>query len=148
MPLAGGCRGARRDRWQLARKDLEDKLRLELGEQRYADYTRAKDPGYQEIARLTQRFDVPAESVNNLYEMKRTTEEQVRQLQNNPALSEEQKAAALIAIQNEATKSVTDMLGDKVFKAYQSAGGRWIRNLKGGRVPGAVQNIAVDATAN
>ena len=98
---------------------MESQLRQKLGEQRYADYQRGQDPDYRQLNVAVTRFKLPRELANKCYEVKRISEELRAQVEGNPALTPEQRVAAVAALKEEAGKAVKEVLGEKAF-AYVS----------------------------
>ncbi len=117
-------------RWADANKLKDEEYKKLLGEDRYKEYTRAKDYQYQELYRLAQRSGLPKETAGKVYDMKEAAEAQVSKLRQDTSLSSEQRLAAQREIRSVTEKAIQDALGnDKNFKRFQSQGGWWLRNL-------------------
>jgi len=114
---------------EAARKLLEDRLKAELGPERYAEYQRAQDPVYRELYQTAQRNNLPQTKLLEIYDMKRVAEEQRRQLLENQALTPEQKAAGLAALKEETERAIREAMGEQVFRDFQRRGGAWLNNL-------------------
>ncbi len=112
-----------------ARKALDDEIKSTLGETRYAQYQRAQDSDYRTLAALTERFELSPDVAGKVYDMKQAAEKQKRRIEEDPNLTEDQRWAALLAVAKETQKSVSQALGDQVFKNYQKAGGNWLKRL-------------------
>lgn len=113
-----------------ANKLKDEEYKKLLGEDRYKEYTRAKDYQYQELYRLAQRSGLPKETAGKVYDMKEAAEAQVNKLRQDASLSSEQRLAAQREIRSVTEKAIQEALGnEKNFNRFQSQGGWWLRNL-------------------
>ncbi len=112
-----------------AQRKLDEALKAELGDQRYAEYKQASDYAYRELARVAARYELPKETAKKVWAIKTAAEEQASQLRQDQTLSLEQRQTAAKAIQTETEKAVTEMLGDRGYKSYVNSGGYWVRNI-------------------
>ena len=114
--------------WNLAWGDYEAQVRQTLGEDRYAEYTRAQDNDYREIMRVTSRFKLPSAVAAELYSYKQPIEEERAKVQSDPGLSPQQKDAAYRAIAGETQRVFKEKLGDKAFSYYSHrTANPWVR---------------------
>jgi hypothetical protein len=120
---------AEQKQWSDANKLKDEEYKKLLGEDRYKEYTRAKDYQYQELYRLAQRSGLPKETASKVYDMKEAIEKQANQVKSDQTLSAEQKQQTLTEMRTLAEKTLQETLGEKNFKSYQSRGGYWMRNL-------------------
>jgi hypothetical protein len=111
-----------------AKAEMEQALKDSLGD-RYADYQRSQDASYRDLYQAGQRNNLPTETVQKVYDMKRVAEEQRQLLLNTDNLTEEQKEAGFAALRAETERAIKDTLGEKAFKDYQRRGGEWLLNL-------------------
>ena len=109
---------ATREKWEQAKRELDAQIRQQLGEQRYADYTRAQDPDFRQFNLAVTRLKLPRQVATDLYEVKRVVLEQRANVETNPALTPEQKADAFKALSDETGKILKEMLGEKGFNYY------------------------------
>jgi len=114
---------------QSAQKQLEAEVRKTLGEQRYAEYQRAQDPSWSSLVEVLRRHQLPATAADSIYELKKTAEEQKRQLMANRDLDAAERRAALAALKENAEQYALNLLGPAAFKEYQQMGGWWLANL-------------------
>jgi hypothetical protein len=114
---------------QEAQEALNQEIKQVLGEPRFAEYERAQDGDYKSLVQIGQRFDLNQDAINRVYGMKAMAERQKEAVEANPDLSDVQRQAALAAIAQETERSVSQVMGDAVFKAYRSTGGQWISSL-------------------
>lgn len=121
---------AEQKRWADANKLKEDEYKKLLGDDRYKEYTRAKDYQYQELYRMAQRSGLPKNTAAKVYDMKDAAEAQVKKLREDTTLSAEQRQTAQQQIRAATEKAIQESLGsEKNFKRFQSQSGWWLRNL-------------------
>lgn len=129
-PNYGGSQDAEQTKKRAeAQRKLDEALKLELGEERYAEYKQGSDYAYRELARVATRYDLPKETAKKVWAVKTAAEEQASKLRQDQSLSAEQRQAAAKAIQAETEKAVTEMLGERGYKSYLNSGGFWMRNV-------------------
>jgi len=114
---------------QAAQDALNAEVKKAIGDTRYNEWARAQDPDYKALAQMSDRFEVPKDTIAKVYDMKQEAERQKQKLDANPNFTPEQRNAALAAIARETQKSVAGALGDQVFRAYQKANGQWMQDL-------------------
>ncbi len=122
-----------------AQRKLDEALKAELGDERYAEYKQGSDYAYRELARIATRYELPKETAKKVWAVKTAAEEQANKLRQDESLSPEQRQAAAKAIQAETEKAVTEMLGDRGYKSYVNSGGYWLRNI--GSSAGMVRRV-------
>jgi hypothetical protein len=103
-------------------------VKAQLTPDRAAALDRAKDPEYQNLSLLTERFDLPAEASQTIVDMRQAAEDQKQQLLANKEIPPERVEAALKAIEAETERAARETLGDKAYTQYSQSAG-WIRNL-------------------
>ena len=118
-----GADGPEREK---AKKQLEDQIRTALGGPRFAEFQRAQDPDFQQLHRVTERYQLPTEAAVKLYDLKRTALESRLKLETNTQIIGEQRYAAIEAISTEVQRAVKEVLGDKGYKYLLSRGGEWM----------------------
>jgi hypothetical protein len=72
---------------------------------------------------------MPSDVANKIYDMKLEAEKQKQRIERVPNLTDEQRQNVLAAVARETEKSVSQLMGEKTFKAYRRASGQWINNL-------------------
>jgi len=108
---------------------LENQIKATLGEARYAEYQRAKDGNFQQLASLAARLELPKENAVAVYDLSKDVQKRAQQINNNSKLSPEQRSQALSALAGEANGKIVAALGERGLEAYRSNGGWWLRNL-------------------
>jgi hypothetical protein len=112
-----------------ADKQSQDQLKAALGDDRYAEYQRCKDPNYQSLLRIGERFDLSRAVASEVYDLRAGVEAQRWQVQTNAQLSIEQRQAWLQALRDQTSAAVASLMGEKGFTAYLEHGGWWIQQL-------------------
>jgi hypothetical protein len=113
-----------------ATEEINAQVKAQLGDARFAEYERAQDWSYKELARLTEKLELPKESAATVYDMKKVAEDQVKEIRSDKSLTPEQRTQALQAVREATEKAVaTSLGGEKNFNRYKLLGGWWIFNL-------------------
>jgi hypothetical protein len=105
-------------------------VKTQLGPDRAAALDRAKDPDYQNLSVLAERFDLPPETSQTIVDMRQAAEDQKQQLLANKDIPPERVEAALKAIEAETERAARETLGDQAYAQYSQSAG-WITNLSG-----------------
>ena len=124
----GGDDKAREQR-QLAQQQIDEQIRATLGDARYKQYQLAQDERYRDLYDFTQRNNLPEQTAQSVYDMRKTAETMRRQLETDRTLTPEQRTVALTALANETRTSISGALGEQAWKAYQRRDGGWIDRL-------------------
>jgi hypothetical protein len=119
---------------RLAQEATDSQIKSLLGEERYQEYKLAQSGDYQEIYRVTQRYDLPKEVAKNVYDMRRTVEAERRKVEQNQNFTPEQKKEILQAMQQKTEQAVQSAMGEKGYNYYKKRDGDWIQRV--GRVGG------------
>jgi hypothetical protein len=117
-----------REQRQLAQQQLDQQIQEALGS-RYAAYEMSQDPRYRELHEFAERNSLPQETVQSVYDVRRTAEEMRRTLERDATLAPEQRVAALTALANETRNALNSTMGEQAFKEYQRRGGNWVERL-------------------
>jgi hypothetical protein len=108
-----------------------------LGEQRFAEYTRAKDYEYRRLYQLAQRLELPVSAANAAYEVKADIEKRVREFRTEAKTQDPESVAALRqATLDEAEQRLMAALGPRAFDVYVANNG-FIVNLRRSLAPPA-----------
>lgn len=117
---------AQREEWQKTKVQLNDQYKSVLGADRFAAFQRSQEGDYQDILRVVERCELPAENATRVFDMKRAFEETAQQLRQNTTLNEEERALALEVIRQETERTVRQTLGDRGFQTYLRYRGDWL----------------------
>jgi hypothetical protein len=123
-------KGEEKAKQEAAKKALDDSIKAQLGEQRYADYKRGEDFAFQAMYRTADREGLGKQAAVKVYDMKQAAEDQAKKLRADTALTPAQRTAALRAIREETERAVKDVLGEKGYTSLERNNGAWwLRNL-------------------
>jgi hypothetical protein len=117
---------AQREEWQKTKVQLDDQYKSVLGADRFAAFQRSQEGDYQDILRVVERCELPAENATRVFDMKRAFEESAQQLRQTTTLNEEERALALEVIRQETERTVRQTLGDRGFQTYLRYRGDWL----------------------
>jgi hypothetical protein len=118
-----------RDAKAAAEQDMMNDVKSQLGPDRAAALERTKNPDYQSLTVLSERYDLPEETSQTIVDMRQTAEDEKQQLlANKDNIAPERLQAALQAIEAETEKAARETLGDKAYTQYSQSAG-WIHDL-------------------
>ena len=112
-----------------ARSQAQEETQKLLGDERYSAYQRAQDGHYQEAYRVAQRYELPVETAEKIYDIRTLAEQQAKQLQANKSLPDEQRTEMLDGIRAETERALTETFGADAFKSYRTVSGNWVTRL-------------------
>jgi hypothetical protein len=96
-----------------AEQDLQAHFRSVLGEDRYAEYQRSRDPAYRKISQLGAEAGLPHDSVLQAYQAQQQMREQWGRIQQSPDLTQEQRAQQLLDLLAHGQQTMQQLFGDK-----------------------------------
>ncbi|MFM1768433.1 MAG: hypothetical protein RJA22_962 [Verrucomicrobiota bacterium] len=108
---------------------LDREVQQALGPARFGEYLRAQDEDYRGLLQVSQRFNLPPEVANGIYDMKNTAQRQKALIESDASLSDEQRGQMIAAIARATERSVAQAMGEEVFRSYQPAAGQWLADL-------------------
>jgi hypothetical protein len=120
---------ADRDRVTQNQKDMKAEISQTLGTDFEKQYERTTDYSFQQLTRLAQRNEMPADTAGKVFDMKDSYEAGAKTLKDDPSMTPDQRAQALQQLRTEAQDGIKAMLGEKLYQKYVDNGGWWIRNL-------------------
>jgi len=110
-------------RAQEAQRELQNKMREALGEERYADYTLAREnTDFQEIHRIVKAAGLGAREAKQIYALRESAEQSARETGNVPNLSAEERDAALARLRKGMESSVRTLLGEAGLERLKDYG--------------------------
>ncbi len=95
---------------------------------RVAQLDKSQNPEYQNLAVLSEQYNLPQGTSEALLDMQQSAETQKQQLLANKDMSSDQIEVALKSIQAETEKEARAALGDEAFTQY-SQSAKWMQNL-------------------
>jgi hypothetical protein len=128
--FAGNLKGEEKAKQEAAKKALDDDIKTQLGEARYAEYKRSEDHAFQAMYRVADREGLGKETAIKIYDMKQAAESQAKDLRANKELPAAQRTAALQAVREETERAIKGVLGEKGFDSLERNNGAWwLKNL-------------------
>lgn len=122
--------------WQQASVEA---IRSILGDERYAAYARSTNPDYLNLQAAAERFDIPAGTINQVYNLRDNVAGQSQRIAADKSLSAKQKREALAALAANTRAEVRSQLGAEVASAYLDKNMTWLKQIEKG---GALQVTA------
>ncbi len=116
-------------RYAEAVKQLQASIKLTLGDTRYTTYQRSQDYEFQQLARASERYELPKETASQVWDLRDAADQQAKALNTNQSLTPEQRQAALQAIRTETQNSVKTLLGERAWKGYSPRSNNWLQRL-------------------
>ena len=98
-----------------------------LGRERFADFSVAQEPGYQELLRLSERLEAKPETARELWAARQTAEQQVRELAKDTQLTNAERAAQLAALREAMRAHAGEVLGARGLTAWERQQADWLK---------------------
>ena len=102
-----------------AEKDLQDYLHQVLGDDRYAEYERTRDPVYRNLRQIGSDAGVPQETIVQAYQTQQQMQQDATRVMQDPNLTPEQRAQSLQAMRALAEQKLQQVFGDKANQVLQ-----------------------------
>ncbi|MGI8966784.1 MAG: hypothetical protein ACR2H1_11960, partial [Limisphaerales bacterium] len=113
---------------KIAQQQLNEQLQMILGEQRFHDYDLSQRERFRDIYDFTRQYELPRETAETVYNIRRAAEKERQKLDNDKALSSDLRNAALLRLSKTAQDTLAQTLGPDVWKDYRHGRG-WIEKL-------------------
>ncbi|MBI5800491.1 MAG: hypothetical protein HZA92_07160 [Verrucomicrobia bacterium] len=127
---SANLKGEEKTKQDAAKKALDESVKSQLGDERYADYKRSEDFSYQAMFRAASREGLGKDAAVKAHDMKKVAEDQATKIRNDKNLSADQRTAALRGIRDETERSVKGVLGEKGFSSYErNNGAYWLKGI-------------------
>ena len=110
---------------------LTNDLRQLFGAARYAQIERAADGDFKTLFDLGRDNNLPREVVNQAFELRQLTAQEVAALRSDSSLSEAERRQRLAVMQADAQASILKVLGATTCQQYLQRGGSWVTNVSG-----------------
>lgn len=108
---------------------MEEELKATLGETRMQEFVRSKDEEYRNVYTLSEQYDLPPGTTDNLVEMHKIVESERQKLLTDPQIPNDRRALALKQMRTETERQFRETLGEKAYTAYTQGAGSWIQGL-------------------
>ena len=116
--------------YQAHQGDLFAKIQDAIGSERAADYKLQTDPNYMQTSRLMERLELPAAATQQVVSVQADISKRADAIRKDTSLSVADRNSQLAALGDEATSSITAVMGERGMAAYKDNGGGWIQSLK------------------
>ena len=108
---------------------FDQTLKETLGPDRFAQYELANNAQFQGVRNVTRRYGLPDDVAVTAFETQQTALAHARQVGEDPNLSPAARLTALMAIQQEAERTLSATLDARVFSTYKEYSGDWLKEL-------------------
>lgn len=110
-------------------KAMKAELAAALGPDLVKQMDRSQDYYYQQLVRMAERSDLPADTAGKIYDYKQAAEDSAKLLRENKTLTSEQRQEMAQQIRSETEATLVQTLGEKNYKRYLRNGGWWLNTL-------------------
>ena len=117
---------------------LQDEMQKVLGPERFGQWQQAQDPDYKALVQIADRYNLPTETSQKIYNYKVQAEQQKLRIESDPGLNEEQRQRARDAIAMETEEWVKKAMGP-IYGSYIKVAGQWIQGLSEPHLQAAVE---------
>ncbi len=108
---------------------LDAEIKKLLGEPKFTEVQRMKEPSYRELREFAAEHGLPKESAVKIYELKQLSDTELAQVQGDRTVDTETRAAQLREIREATAQGVAGLLGAKQFESYLKGSGSWMTNV-------------------
>lgn len=116
-----------------AQKQTNDQIRAALGDDRYKEYVRSRNPDYVTLEAAAKRFDLPETAVEQAYSTRDQTAAEAQRITNDSTLNDEQRSQALTNLATQTRNQLRASLGSEAADAYMHTGMRWLDDAQRGQ---------------
>jgi len=110
-------------------EELQAQIKMALGDQRFLDYERSKDPGYQTLLHIADRYGLPRDVPAQVFDLQQNVENQGSAVLSRSDLTDQQKQDCLQTLRAQTGTALAGLLGEQGFSVYHEYGGAWIERL-------------------
>ncbi len=96
-----------------------------LGPTLYADYVRAQDSSFRELAAFLQEHNLSATAASRIYAARQAAETEARRINGDGTFSRDEKQAALLVLKTSTAQTISSALG-KAYRDYAEGPGHWV----------------------
>ncbi len=137
-----------------AEAELNGRIKAALGDTRFEEYRRQQDPGYRVVARIAERFGLPARRADEVVGLAQSVQARLRTLRDDNRRTPEAVRGELEALTRESGERIVALLGSDGAELYRrTSGGAWLRALErvaaepAGQSPDSAAKAEATATA-
>jgi hypothetical protein len=115
------------DERSLSGAGFEERLRVVLGERRYAEYLRTQEPGYKLTAQIAERCGLPSQRAAQVAALSGEALSRLRQLRDDPSLPADAVRRAMVELAGESNERLRALLGQNGAELYKrTSAGAWL----------------------
>jgi hypothetical protein len=100
------------------RKAIKSDLENLLGNERYAEFERARDNRYELLVKIAEHYELPVDSANQAYKIQRSALEKGAEISKDKTLTPDQRAAALDELYELTQTEISKTLSGNAAKAF------------------------------
>lgn len=116
-----------KEREQSGNSPMTNEVAVLLGPERFADFERAQQPGYQELLRLSERLEAKPETARELWDARQSAERTARVMAKDTQLSSAERAAQLAALREAMRAHAGEVLGARGLAAWERQQADWLK---------------------
>ncbi|MEO6568997.1 MAG: hypothetical protein ABIO94_09575 [Opitutaceae bacterium] len=132
ISVLGSISATSEEQRRAAQQQLEQQLKVTLGDARYADYIRETDREFQQLSQLAQRDNLPASASAQAYSFRESVAQESNRIFDDPSLDAAQKRVALQTLAQNARAQLLATLGPTSGPAYVKIADQWLGNIERG----------------
>lgn len=106
-----------------AEKSLQDYIHQVLGDDRYAEFQRTRDPVYRTLSQVGSEAGAPQESILQAYQTQQQIQAEAKRVLQDPNLTQEQRMQTLQEMRVQAEQKIQQIFGDKAPQILQRLSG-------------------------
>ena len=106
-----------------AERDLQKLVADSLGQERFAEMQKFRDTEYQNLNKVAKEFSLPPASVQQAYEIQKTSTAALQQLLKDNTMAPDQKQAAIQAVQQQTSTTLQGLLGQAGYNKFNQING-------------------------
>ncbi|MEO5959504.1 MAG: hypothetical protein ABIZ49_02450 [Opitutaceae bacterium] len=111
-----------------------EQIKAALGDQRFAEYTRASNNEFQQLTRLAQRENIPSDVALRTFNLRDTVAQESNRIAADTSLDPAQKRAALQSLVQTTKAQIIGSLGQTAGNGYIQTANYWLSSVERGSV--------------
>lgn len=131
-----------------AQKAANEQIHAALGDERYKEYLRNRNPDYQALNAAAKRFDLPPAAVDQAFAARDQTISNAQRIANDTTLDADQRRAALTNLVTQTRNQLRTSLGEEAADAYMKTNMRWLDEVQRGTPISVNQDGLVSTRSN
>ncbi|MEO6035379.1 MAG: hypothetical protein ABIQ35_09000 [Verrucomicrobiota bacterium] len=116
-----------------AQQKMDEQLKSVLGDARFRDYQLSQDGRYRDTFDFTQKYNLPRETTDTLYQVRVAAEQEKQRIQKDTSLTGDARTAALAGLSADTRAALGQTLGQEAMVNYVPRAGEWLNQLSPAR---------------